>query len=518
VRAGWLVLVTGVLLYAESPAAKRWWSHVEFLADDKLQGRDTGSEGHREATRYVAAEFERAGLKAAGTSGYVQGVSLVSYTLDESQSWAELIFPDRTVRLRLGDQAFLSLRGNLVEHIDAPLVFTGYGFAVPEKNYDELAGLDLKGKVAVYMSGGPKNIPAPLLSHSQSGEVRWARLKEAGAVGVAVIGNPTNTDIPWERQRHSRLLPSMRLADVDRDGPGVALQVNPMQADLLLEGSEYSIVRLFELANSGRTLPKFSLIPRLRTRQVLRTSAVNSMNVIGVKQGAHPVQKNEYVVVSAHLDHIGVNHSLTGDQVFNGAMDNASGVATMIEIARALKGKTLSRSVLFAAVTGEEKGLLGSKYFALSPTVPREAIAADLNFDMFLPLFPLKRVIVYGKDESTLGETARRVAESMGIAVMADPDPLRNSFIRSDQYSFIQRGIPALAFKLGYEPNTPEERMFKGWLRERYHSVWDDLSQPVDKEAAARFNRLMTGIVSAVANEPERPHWKESSFFRRFVQ
>jgi Zn-dependent M28 family amino/carboxypeptidase len=209
---------------------------------------------------------------------------------------------------------------------------------------------------------------------------------------------------------------------------------------------------------------------------------------------------------------------LNGDKIYNGAMDNASGIATLIEVARQLKGKKTARSVMFLAVTGEEKGLLGSQYFAYTPTVPREAIAADLNFDMFLPLFPFQRLTVYGLDESTLGQTVEQVAEKAGIIVQRDPEPLRNSFIRSDQYSFIRRGIPALAFKLGYAPGSEEEKIFKTWLKERYHSPSDDLMQPVDKEAAAQFNKLMASIALTVANDPQRPQWLPTSYFRRYAK
>ncbi|MBI4906215.1 MAG: M28 family peptidase [Acidobacteria bacterium] len=514
-RRLFLSALTAAGLHAESPAAKRWWSHVAYLADDQRQGRDTGSPGFLDAARYLSAEFERAGLRAAGSNGYFQPVRLVSNSLDESHSSAELVSGDRTGPLRLGEDVYFSLRGNLLPQLDAPLVFAGYGFAVPEHDYDELRGLDLKGKVAVYLTGGPNHLPGPLVSHNQSSEVRWARLKAAGAVGVAVIGNPRAADIPWERQKLSRLQPSMKLTGVESDGPGVHLIINPAFANNILP-PDHPLSSLLDDANHNRPLPKFEIPAKLRVRQSLRTAPVESMNVIGMKRGAS--LPDEYLVVSAHLDHVGVNANLKGDQIFNGAMDNASGIATMIEMAARLKNKRLNRSVLFVAVTGEEKGLLGSKYFATSPTVPKSSIIANLNFDMFLPLFPLKRVILYGKDESTLGDTAGRVAGSMGITPMADPEPRRNTFIRSDQYSFIQQGIPALSFKLGYEPNSNEERIFKAWLRERYHSVTDDLAQPVDKEAAARFTKLMTAIVTSVANDAERPRWKDNSFFRRFAQ
>lgn len=501
-------------LHAESSAARRWWSHVAYLADDARQGRDTGSAGYLDAARYVAAEMERAGLRAGGANGYFQPVRLVSYTLRESESRAELVYPDRTEDLRLGEDAYLSLRGNLAPELEAPLVFAGYGFAVPEHDYDELRGVDVRGKVVVYVSGGPKDLPGPLLSHNQSAEVRWARLKAAGAVGVAVLGNPRNSDLPWERQKQARLQPAMKLAELESDGPAVHLVINPARAARFFP-SGFPLDRLFTEAGAGRVLEKMALPGRLRVKQSVRTAPVDSINVIGMKRGTG-AQAAECVVVSAHLDHVGVNAELAGDRIYNGAMDNASGIATMIEMAAQLKTKRLNRTVLFVAVTGEEKGLLGSRYFAHAPTVAREGIVADLNFDMFLPLFPLKKVIVYGKDESTLGETVRRVAEGMGVGVMADPEPQRNTFIRSDQYSFIQRGIPALAFKLGYDLGSNEERIFKAWLRERYHSVNDDLNQPVDREAAAKFTRLMTGVVTAVANDGERPRWKEGSFFGRF--
>ena len=181
------------------------------------------------------------------------------------------------------------------------------------------------------------------------------------------------------------------------------------------------------------------------------------------------------------------------------------------------KKPKVKRSILFLIVTGEEKGLLGSKYFAGNPTVPSKAIVANINTDMFLPLYPLKRLTVYGVDESTLGDDVRAVAQQMGIAVQLDPEPARNSFIRSDQYSFILRGIPAIAMKDGYEKGSPEETIFKTWLTERYHSVTDDLQQPVDKTAAATFDVLAARLLERIANENARPAWKADSFFRRYA-
>jgi len=505
-------------LWAESSEARRWWAHVQFLAGDRLEGRDTGSAGHKEAARYIAQEFERAGLRPKGVDGYSQPVRFRKLSIDEGASSLALEDNGRVVPLKLGDDAYFSLRGNLDPEVNAPMVFAGYGFSVPEKNYDEFAGLDLKGKVAVYLTGGPRDIPAALLSHNQSAGVRWARLKEAGAIGIGIISNPRTTDIPWARARLARLLPSMQLADFPPDGPRAAIVINPDRVNLFFEGTGHTLEELLDLAAKGEPLPKFHLKARIQAKVKLAASNVSSENVVGFKEGSHAEWKRQFVILSAHLDHIGVGENLSGDKIYNGAMDNASGIATLIEVARQLKGKKIARSVMFLAVTGEEKGLLGSQYFAYTPTVPREAIAADLNFDMFLPLFPFRRLTVYGVDESTLGQTVEQVAKKAGILVQRDPEPLRNSFIRSDQYSFIRRGIPALAFKLGYAPDSEEEKIFKTWLKERYHSPSDDLMQPVDKEAAAQFNNLMASIALAVANDPQRPRWLPTSFFRRYAR
>jgi Zn-dependent M28 family amino/carboxypeptidase len=229
--------------------------------------------------------------------------------------------------------------------------------------------------------------------------------------------------------------------------------------------------------------------------------------------------KNEYVVMSAHIDHLGVGKPVNGDAVFNGAMDNAAGVATVLDTAATLRESKprVSRSMLFLIVTGDEKGLLGSKYFAGNPTVAADKIVADINTDMFLPLYPLKRLTFYGLDESALGDDVRAVAREMGIEVQLDPEPARNSFIRSDQYSFILHGIPALSMKDGYAKGSKEETVFKTWLTERYHAVSDDLNQPVEKTAAAAFDQLAARLLQRVADERTKPAWKSDSFFRRYA-
>jgi Zn-dependent M28 family amino/carboxypeptidase len=230
--------------------------------------------------------------------------------------------------------------------------------------------------------------------------------------------------------------------------------------------------------------------------------------------------KSEYVVMSAHLDHVGIGRAVNGDTLYNGAMDDASGVASVIEIARLLKesGVKPKRSILFMTQTAEEKGLLGSKYFVGHPTIPFDKIVADINLDMFLPLYPLKVIEVQGLTESSLGETVRAAAKEVGVDVQTDREPEQNRFIRSDQYSFIRAGIPSLAFKFGYEFGSPEEKIRRDWVRDVYHKPNDDLKQPVDVQAAATFDRVILGLLRRVADAPLRPIWNDTSFFKRFAK
>jgi hypothetical protein len=517
---GGLAAVVG--MSAAEDAGARWWAHVKFLADDALEGRETGSAGHRQAARYVATEFERAGLEPAGTSGFLQGVKFTSRRIVEEKSSLELVRAGVPETVELGPEATFSMRIDPAPRVDAPIVFVGHGLSVPEAKHDDLAGIDLAGKVAMYLSGGPAYIPGPLLAHYQSAGERWASLRRAGALGTIGIQNPRGMDIPWERSMLARTLPSMALADAGLDetaGQQMAVAVNPARAEKFFVGSGHAFKDILALADQGKALPRFTVPASVRARVAVETSTIESDNVAGLLRGADPRLANEYVVLTAHLDHVGRGTPINGDAIHNGAMDNASGIATLIEIATAIRttGRRFNRSLLFVAVTAEEKGLLGSRYFAMKPTVPADRIVANLNTDMFLPLFPLRQLIAQGLEESDLAGDLRQAAASFGVAVLSDPEPERNAFTRSDQYSFIRRGVPALSLKVGFTRDSPEHEILKRWRTERYHAPSDDLKQPVDLEAAAAFNRLYLALVEQIANRPTRPRWNDDSFFKRFA-
>jgi Zn-dependent M28 family amino/carboxypeptidase len=470
----------------------------------------------------VAREFEKLGLRPAGTDGFLQPVRLKSRRIDEARSRLALVRDGREEPLVLGEDAVISLRVDPAPTVEARLVFAGYGLSIPEVGHDDFRGLDARGKLVVYLRGAPPGVPGPLAAHAQSEGERADALRRAGAVGAVQIPNPKHMDIPWGRLALARFLPAMALADPaldDTRGLQAGVLLNPAHADKVLAGSGHDLKGLLEAADAGKPLPRFEIPARLRASVAVTRAEVTSENVVALLPGADPALRDEYVVASAHLDHIGVGRPINGDAVYNGAMDNASGVASLLDVAALLQesGVKPRRSVLFVAVTGEEKGLLGSKFFAHHPTVGRGKVVADLNSDMFLPLYPLRRLTIYGVDESDLGADAAAVAAAVGVALEPDPEPLRNVFIRSDQYSFIRRGVPSLAFKVGYAKGSPEEATFKAWLRDRYHAPSDDLGQPVDRAAAAAFDRYMARLLERVADRDDRPRWKDSSFFRRFA-
>jgi len=501
--------------------AQDWWAHVQFLADDKLQGRDTGSEGHRLAAKYVADNFQRAGLKPAGTDGYIQTVRFHSRRIVEEQSSLALVRDGKTEPIVLGDEATIGMRVNQAPRLEAPITFIGYGLSVPEVNYDDLQGLDLRGKVVLLMTGGPPTIPGPLLAHYQA--TRWANLKSAGVLGVISITNPKGMDIPWDRAKLARFNPAMALTDASLDetaGQQLAVTINPARAEKLFTGSGHTFAEILETANAGKQLPRFPLPASIRASVEVATEEIESQNVVGLLPGTDPKLKGEYVVLTAHLDHVGVGQPINGDRIYNGAMDNATGVATLLETALTLQKtqKRFRRSVLFLAVTAEEKGLLGSRYYAAHPTVPADAIIANVNVDMFLPLFPLRGLIVQGLEESNLADDLRQVGAALSIKILSDPEPERNAFIRSDQYSFIRRGVPAVSLKDGYTKGSPEQEIARRWRTEHYHAPSDDLSQPIDFQAAADFNRAYLLVLESIANRADRPRWNSDSFFRRFAR
>ncbi len=523
-------LSMGFVTQTQTPARKllhfdgaTWWSHVKVLADDNMEGRETGSEGLRRAEAYAVEQLTKSGITPAGTNGFYQPVKFVQRQIVEKDSYAFLVQSGHADPIALGDDAYFGTRvEGTPDEVTAPLVFIGNGLRVPEKNIDDVAGLDLKGKVVVYLAGSPAEIPGALAAHYGSVAERWKVLRAAGAVGIITIPNPASMDIPWSRMSLNRAHPSMDLADPEFNeiaGLKLSLTFNPASAERLFEGSSHTFVEMAALGRDRKLLPHFPLAVSLRARASIKISHLESANLVGKLTGTDEALKNEYVVLSAHIDHIGIGEPINGDRIYNGAMDDGSGSALLLDMAANLKGhpEKLRRSILFLFVTAEEKGLLGSKYFAAHPTVDIKSIVADINVDMFLPIVPLKVLRAQGLADSDLGDRFTAIAQGFGVKVIPDPEPQRNLFVRSDQYNFIRHGVPSIILDVTAEPGTPEAKIFKDWLTERYHAPSDDINQPVDLGAAALYEEIIRQLLIATANGDARPQWKPDSFFRRYA-
>jgi Zn-dependent M28 family amino/carboxypeptidase len=494
---------------------RAWWAHIRYLASDDMRGRLTGSPEYDRAADYVIRKFKAYGLKPAGADGWRQPVSFVEQRVAAERSSAVLVANGAEQPLRLGPDIILGARLPQPAAIEAPLVFIGYGLSIPKSGHDDFAGLDLKGKILVAVNGGPAELPGSVKSAARSAAT-WRAAERAGALGLITLPTPKSMDIPWARQMTLAGLAGMYLADPklqETAGPRFTATFNPAEAEKLFARSGHSFAEILQLADAGRPIAGFPLNLSLRAKVAAESRTVRSPNIIGVLPGADPAHARQYVVVSAHLDHLGVETG-TG-RPYNGAMDDASGVAWVLETARALHEAHArpKRSILFVVFTAEEKGLLGSRAFAEHPTVDRAALVADVNMDMPLPLWPLKHLLVFGDQESTLGAAARAVASAQGYDLVPDPLPDRNVFVRTDQFSFIRAGVPAVALKFGFLPGTPEAQIEHDWRANRYHSPEDNLSQPVDLEAAGRFGAFVTAYVRALADAPERPSWLPTSAF-----
>src|SRR4029077_6241020 len=319
---------------------KSWWNYVKVLANDNMEGRETGSFGVRMAQDYVVEHLKRSGLEPVGSKGFYQPVQFVSRQIVEKESSLALVHNGQTEPLTLGDDAIFSTRVDLAPALEAPLAFAGYGLNVPESNYNDLAGLDLQGKVAVVFSGSPEEISGALASHYQSAGERWKAMYKAGAVGIITIPNPASMDIPWSRISANLAHPSMAVKAQEFNvsaGEQLAVTFNPARAETLFEGSGHTLQEILDAAKARKQLPRFPLAVSIKAKAAVSKKDVESANLIAQLPGADPKLKSEYVVLSAHLDHLGIGEPINGDRIYNGAMDNASGSAVLLDMAASLK-------------------------------------------------------------------------------------------------------------------------------------------------------------------------------------
>jgi hypothetical protein len=496
-------------------------AHMRFLADDLLEGRGTGSRGYDLAARYVATRFEAIGLEPAGVGGtWFQSVPMRKAELVPAASGVSL--QSRGQIIQLGLERDFVMGGDpyrTAADLTADVVFVGYGITAPELNYDDFAQVDARGKIVAVLTGAPPRFPHTLRAHYSNSRVKEANIAAHGAVGVLSIRTPVDERrSPWERFVRQSRFPSMRWVDARGmpDGVQPRLQctatLSRSGAQALFQGASRSLDWIFRTAEQGTT-QGMALPVRAQLRRQSRHETVSSPNVCGLLPGSDPSLKGDAVIFSAHLDHLGIGTPAAGDSIYNGAYDNATGVAALIEVAAAFARShpRPRRSLLFLAVTGEERGLQGSGYFARQPTPSTGRMVANLNLDMYVMVGKLQRLVAYGGEHSSLGEVAQRAARRLGLSVIPDPSPEEVIFVRSDQYSFVREGVPSL-FLVG-RPGVAEGSAFGDWLRTNYHSPQDDLSQPLDLESLAEFARVHWLAGHIVANQSARPTWKPKDFF-----
>jgi len=414
--------------------------------------------------------------------------------------------------------------GGAESTVSAPAAFAGHGISAPELGYDDFAHIDVRGHIAVILTGAPPTFPNDQRAFYSSNVYKYRELVNRGAVGVVYINTPADEkSTPWERLVLLRWIPAMRWTD-ESGTPFDAFSelrgkfiVSRAGAKQLFRGAPRSLERAFAYSTSGRA-QGFELPAKvtLTTRTALRP--LTSTNVAGMLEGSDPALKSEYIVFTAHLDHLGRGAPVNGDAIYNGALDNASGTAIMIEVARylaSLKPRPL-RSMIFLAVTAEVKGLLGSDYFARHPTVPAASLVANVNMDMPVALTPLSDLIAFGAEHSSLGPVAARAAARENMTLAPDPNPAEVIFVRSDQYCFVRQGVPAIYLDAGTSARTrgvDGKALFEEFLRTRYHMPGDDLSQPIDYGTLAALGRVNARIGIEVGNAPQRPSWNAGDFF-----
>ena len=502
-------------------------AHMRFLSDSLLQGRAPGTPGYEIAARYVAAQLEAAGLHPAGVNGtWYQTVPLRKSVLDEGKSSLVLI-------AKGGEQTLVSLKDYVIygdlnrtdTSVEAPVVFVGFGVTAKERDYDDYAGADVKGKIVVLMDGAPAKFPSTVRAYYSDIIVKGRNAVAHGAVGFMDLMTPEDQ----KRYAWDWIVPQIQMGYMEwleKNGiphntfPGLrgGALLSQSGAEKLFAGASKTLDQLFGAARAGQ--PQSLVLPVTAHIHTLSShTSADSPNIIGEVPGSDPALRNQYVVYTAHVDHLGICPPVNGDNVCHGALDNASGTASLLEIARAFASLPTAprRSILFVFVTGEEMGLLGSDYFANFPTVPRSAIVADLNIDGAPGLYyDMKDVIVLGMEHSSLEQQVQSAAKRIGYSLSPDPMPEENFFIRSDQYSFVLQGIPAVDVTDGIQSVDPKIdglKLQKEWMVTKYHTPLDNMDQALDYSSGAKAAGVNFLVGYDLAQQDATPTWNKGDFF-----
>lgn len=481
---------------------RAWWHTTETLSSDAMEGRDTGSAAYQRAADYVAKRFAAAGLKPAGDAGsYLQSVPMHEVSVEPQGTSFTLLNRDGgEVPLRFLEEITVAPNASLASATTAALTFRGY------------CGKDameaVAGKIVVCFGTQRTGLP--------TGAERVANARAGKAAGLINVDDPYFSieppRWPWAYARTVSLGPALSRGE----GDGLLLmRMSAAAFTSMLDATGKDVAAILASGGKKDPLGSFEIEKQMRVKLRLAQRAYSSPNVLAMLPGSDATLKNEYVVIAAHLDGYGYGTPVDGDKLYNGALDDAAYVALLIQFADDMKEqhRAMKRSVVLCAFTGEEKGLLGATYFVEHPTVPIAKMAADINLDQLRPLFPLHLLTALAINDSTLGNTARRVGAPMGITFQADPEPERGLLRRADHYPFLRAGVPAMGFIFGYEPGTDAEKRYREWYKVRYHRPQDDVTQPINFEAAAKFNTFFYRLTETLANDVARPSFLPGTSF-----
>jgi len=508
---------------------ERFRAHVAFLADDLLEGRDTGSRGHEIAARYVAAEFDSYGLKPGGTDGgWFQQVPFQKTTRGADKGSITIINasggPGGAKRYKHADNVLVgtSTREPQVD-LTAPLVFVGYGIEDERLGLDDYKDLDVKDKIVVALRGYPKGLPTEEGAHVSATKGKVAQ--KHGALGVIVVATLQFEKVfPWEKILEYSNDPDFDWVEADGKAHSEAPLLraggflNAPVAETLFAGAERSFADVRAEADKDKGTPKgFALKTTVRIQGGGNWEHVTSPNVIAILPGSDPELSKEYIVLSAHLDHLGIkdvpNAKPGDDRIYNGAMDNAAGIATLLEVARAAAeaADKPKRSMIFLATTAEEKGLVGADYYAHNPTVPISQIVGNVDLDMPLLTYEFTDVVAFGANHSNIARFVEQAVAPMNVKLMADPMPEQGIFTRSDHYQFVRQGVPAVFLMTGYANGG--EKAWGEFQEKYYHTPQDDMSQKIDWKAGAKFAEANYRITRAMADSKTPPLWYSGDYF-----
>jgi len=496
---------------------------IRFLANDLLSGRRAGTHGYDVAAEYVASRLAMMGVAAGRQGGYFQTLRLREVTPDLAATSAELSDPALAAAIHVPDSAIVNADlAHLDLELSGPMTYVGKGVCDVDSGRDDAAGVDLSGRFAVMLAGVADGLPPARAAVRSEAAAKWACVARHGAIGMVSLRTRKATVQPWAATIASYRSGTMGVveADVARSrsvpAPILVLDTDAARATLAAVGRDLEIE---ETRASVGKLEHFDLPGTLRIRYHARARDIVSANVIGRIEGSDPHLAREAVVVSAHLD----AHGLDGSgAIRNGAIDNASGIAELLAVARALTAlpRPPRRTVILLATTGEELGLLGAEGFTAHPLWPIDQIVANLNIDQTGMLWPIVDVVADGAERSSLAGPAARASAALGLVVSPDPVPEQGFFLRSDQAPFARAGVPALIFRPGFRDRSGgsdrNRALFVRWRGTAYHSPLDKLDQrdpPIDFDSGVAMARVIYLTVLDVANADQRPRWNPGDVF-----